>query len=153
MALSPYDIFNFHYWKNHFENKYQKKAIITKATSGGELYDILKADMFYRDVADLYAKGDIERYYIITPWKYIIKQYLRFAGIFLLFSLVQFNLFLTAVIPLLLVYAYKFYNFAKYSENMNVSSKKLIISMIAVFTIEMWLSAFIRYTLFGIIFV
>lgn len=153
MALNKYDVFNFPYWKEHFKKKHEEKGIMVKAESGSELYIILNQDIFEQDVRDMYAKGLEEKYYIITPWKYIIKQYMRFAGIFLMFSTLQFNLFLSFIIPLLLVYGYKFYNFAKYSENMNVSPQKLILSMCVVFIIEMLLCAFIRYTLFGIIFV
>lgn len=110
-------------------------------------------NIMYQDIADMYSTAQMERYYIVTPWKYITKRYLKFAFVFLLFSAFWFNLFLVGLIPMGSIVISQFYNFTKYSENMNVSSKKLLISMGVIVALEMILCAYIRYMLFGIIFV
>lgn len=110
-------------------------------------------NIMHEDIAEMYSSAMMERYYIVTPWKYIRKRYLKFAFIFLIFSAFSFNLFLLGLVPTGSVVALQFYKFAKYSENMNVSSKKLLISMGVIVALEMILCAYIRYILFGIIFV
>jgi len=110
-------------------------------------------DIMHRDIADIYASDLTERYYIFIPWKYVIKKYVRFAVVYLFISAFWFNLFIFALVPVGSISTYQFYIFAKKSESMNISSKKLLLSMGAIIAVEMSVCAYVRYTLFGILFV
>lgn len=133
------------------DDNQKKDVVVIAGPFHSEAY--YQKDVMYQDIADMYSNVQMERYYIVTPWKYIIKRYVKFAFIFLIFSIFSFNLFLVPLIPLSVMVWLQYYNFAKYSANMNVSSKKLLVSMGVVTTLEMIFCAYIRYILFGIIFV
>jgi len=106
-----------------------------------------------KDVADLFSSKETEKYYMMKPWKYITKRYLRFAGIFLVYSFFSFNFFLVPLVPLWVITLYQYYNFTRYSENVNLSSKKLIATMSVIVAIEIFVCSLLRYMLFSILFV
>lgn len=109
-------------------------------------------DIMLEDMVDIQMSMLMGRYYIITPWKYIIKRYLKFVFLFLLLSLLAFKLFFLGIVPVGMIIVSQFYNFVKHLENLNVSAKKLIASMWCVIVIEMAVCALIRYELVGIMF-
>ena len=109
-------------------------------------------DIMPNDMTDIQISMLTERYYIVTPWKYIIQRYVKFVFLFLLLSAFAFKLFFLGLVPVGMIIISQFYNFVKHLENMNVSPKKLIVSMWCIIGIEMAVCALIRYELLGIIF-
>jgi hypothetical protein len=105
-----------------------------------------------RDVDDICVGEGGKQYYIITPWRYITFKYVKFALCFLMFAALQYSLLIYTTFPLYIVTGIQYHIFVKKIATMNVSARKLKISMAVIAVAEVALCAAVRQRLFGVMF-